>query len=109
MNWSIVIAGLAGVAISYLFRYRVNDHYNLIEYLWFEWRALVRGLVGAAVPILLWTHITTVLAWFGVAFEWPPLDWRLAVVVGFAGRKIYELAPQAFTYLAAIFKKRLEV
>ena len=109
MSWQIIIAGLAGVFISYLFRYKVNDHYNFVEYQFFEWRALAKGLIGGGVAVLVWTYVSTVLAWFGVGIDWPPLDWKLAAVVGFAGRKIYELAPQAFTYVAAIFKKKFEV
>jgi len=109
MSWQIIIAGLVGVVVSYLFRYKVNDLYNFVEYLFFEWKALAKGLVGAGLSLLAWTYVSTVLAWFGVALDWPLLEWKLAAVVGFAGRKIYELAPQAFTYVAAIFKKKFEV
>ena len=109
MSWQIIIAALVGVVVSYLFRYKVNDLYNFVEYVWFERKALIKGVVGAGLALLAWTYVSTVLGWFGVALEWPLLEWKLAAVVGFAGRKIFELAPQAFTYVAAMFKKKFEV
>ena len=108
MDWQIIMAGLVGVFIAYLYRFSTNDVYNFAEYLFFEWRALVTGIVGAGLALLAWAHVSTVLGWFGVNFEWPPLDWRLAAVVGFAGRHIYKLAPKTFNYIATIFKKKFE-
>ena len=109
MSWQIIIAGLVGVIVSYLFRYKVNELYTFVEYLWFEWKALAKGVVGAGLALLAWTYVSTVLGWVGFEIEWPLLEWKLAAVVGFAGRKIYEIAPQAFTYAAAIFKKKFEL
>lgn len=108
MEWQIILAASIGVAVSYLFRYKVADHFNFWQYVRYELWALVRGVIGAGLALLAWTYVDTVLGWIGVSITWPPLDWKLAAVVGFAGRKIYELAPQAFTYVAAIFKRKLE-
>lgn len=108
MSLHVIIAATVGVVVSYLFRYKVGDHFNFWQYVRYELAALVRGVVGAAGALLVWAYVPMVLGWVGVSIDWPVLDWKLAAVVGFAGRKIYELAPQAYTYVAAIFKKKLE-
>jgi choline-glycine betaine transporter len=107
MSWEIAIAALAGVVVSYLFRYKVGEPFSLGQYIRYELKAFFKGLIGAAVAIFAWAYVPTVLSWVGVSLDWPALDWKLAAVVGFAGRKLYEMAPQAFTYVAAVFKKKL--
>jgi hypothetical protein len=104
----IYLAAAIGVFLSYAFRYRVEEVYNFFEYLYFEWWAFVKGAIGAAGVLLLWTYISTVLGWVGVSIEWPALDWKLAAVVGFAGRKIYEMAPQGFKYILNILGKKFQ-
>ncbi len=104
----IILAAAIGIFLSYAFRYRVELTYNFAEYLLFEWRVFIKGAVGAAGVLLLWTYISTVLGWFGVAIEWPALDWKLAAVVGFAGRKIFDLAPQAGKYVMNMLGKKFQ-
>ena len=107
MEWQIILAALAGVIISYLFRYKVGEPFNLGEYIRYELKAFAKGLIGAAGAIFAWAYVPTVLSWIGISIDWPHLDWKLAAVVGFAGRKLYEMAPQAWTYALAVFKKKL--
>ena len=104
----IILAAAIGIVLSYAFRYRVEEVYNFVEYLVFEWRAFIKGVVGAVAVLLLWTYISTVLGWVGFAIEWPALDWKLAAVIGFAGRKIFDLAPQGFKYLKDIAGKKFQ-
>lgn len=107
MTWTIVIAAVAGVLAWYCFRYRVEEVLNFPEYFVLCWPALLTGVVGAGIPLLIWTHISTVLGWFGYAVEWPALDWMLAAVVGFAGRHIYKIAPQLYKYARDLAGKKL--
>ena len=104
----IYLAAAIGIFLSYAFRYRVELTYNFFEYLLFEWPALLKGVVGAGGAILLWSYISTVLGWVGVSIEWPALSWELAAVVGFAGRKVYEMAPQGFKYVLNVFGKKFQ-
>jgi hypothetical protein len=108
MSWQIILAAGIGVVVSYLFRYRVEMALNFIEYVVYEWRALLKGIVGAGAAVLLWPYVGTAMGWVGVSVEWPALSWELAAVVGFAGRKLFEMAPQAFKYVLDILGKKFQ-
>lgn len=109
MSWEIIIAGLAGALLSYGFRYKADLSLNFVEYLLIEWKALTKGLVGGGAVILLWPHLGMMVNYLLTKpIEWPGLTWQIAAVIGFAGRKIFELAPRVFGYAAAVFGKRFE-
>ena len=108
MTWEIALATGIGVVAFYLFRYQAEKVLSPLEYVRYEWRALLKGAAGAGLTVLLWTYIPVVLGWVGIEIAWPTLDVKLAVAIGCLGKLIYKYAPNIVKAILERFGKRFQ-
>ncbi len=87
MNWYWeIITGVAGALAYWLLRYDRREGF-LRVYFTEEWPQLLKGIIGFGVLYVAWEALAL---WPQMPFTPPPMSKAVAVVVGFAAKKVID-------------------